>query len=263
MELQQATRWQRISLIGYTVFLELIRKKELYVLAILGSIYFLLVTVLSIVGIDRPSTATFLLNLGLTLSWVGSHLLVIIIAARQVPDDLENRTIFPLLAKPVTRTDYLLGKWVATTLSGILIYTVFTVATLLIIPKMEFFSQPLFVQLFLLQVLSLATISSVTLLFSVILPRGVPIIVSGLLLGFGGKTAGFLAAKFMNTPFEEIVKWLCGYIPDFSKLNLINRYTDGVNPLDTTSLLILVFYGLLLVFIPTVLGCLVLQRRSL
>ena len=46
------------------------------------------------------------------LIWVSSLVIALATAARQIPAERESRTIFPLLAKPVTRWQLLAGKFV-------------------------------------------------------------------------------------------------------------------------------------------------------
>ncbi len=65
------------------------------------------------------------------LIWVSSLVIAITTTARQMPSERENRTIFPLLAKPVTRTDVVLGKflgcWFAAGLALSVFYFFFSV----------------------------------------------------------------------------------------------------------------------------------------
>ena len=57
--------------------------------------------------------------------------IAIVTTARQIPAECENRTIFPLLAKPVTRNQVVLGKfggcWLATGIALIVFYLFFTI----------------------------------------------------------------------------------------------------------------------------------------
>ena len=60
------------------------------------------------------------------LIWVCSLVIAIATTARQLHSEKENRTIFPLLAKPVSRAQLLLGKffgcWLATGLALFVFY---------------------------------------------------------------------------------------------------------------------------------------------
>ena len=58
-----------------------------------------------------PKIVRYLKEICLLLIWISSLVIAITTAARQIPVERENRTIFPLLAKPVTRTQLLVGKF--------------------------------------------------------------------------------------------------------------------------------------------------------
>jgi len=53
----------------------------------------------------------YLKEITLLLIWIASLVITVSTAARQIPSEKESRTIFPLLAKPITRTEFLLGKF--------------------------------------------------------------------------------------------------------------------------------------------------------
>lgn len=95
--------------ISQLVIKELSRRKDFYVLFILTAIITLLmgsVNFFNIHGITR-----YLKEVCLLLIWISSLAIALATTARQIPSERENRTIFPLLAKPVTRWEVVLGKF--------------------------------------------------------------------------------------------------------------------------------------------------------
>jgi len=68
-------------------------------------------------------------ELCLLLIWISALVIAVTTTARQLPAEREHRTLFPLLAKPVTRTEVILGKalgcWVATGLCLVVFYLFF------------------------------------------------------------------------------------------------------------------------------------------
>jgi Cu-processing system permease protein len=109
------------------VIKELYRRKDAYVLLILTALICLVMASVNIFHDDK--VVRYLKELCLLLIWVCSLVIAITTAARQIPMERENRTLFPLLAKPLTRTELLLGKfvgcWVACGLTLICFYTFF------------------------------------------------------------------------------------------------------------------------------------------
>lgn len=101
----------RIFAIAQVVWLEMIRRKDPYVLLILLGA--LLVTLMSVNAFGLGSMVRYLVDVGLLFAWLFSIILSVSIAGRQLPQEEARRTIYPLLAKPVTRAQLLLGKWFA------------------------------------------------------------------------------------------------------------------------------------------------------
>jgi ABC-type transport system involved in multi-copper enzyme maturation permease subunit len=56
----------------------------------------------------------YLKEICLLLIWISALVMAVGTAARQIPAERENRTIFPLLAKPVTRWHVVVGKFLGT-----------------------------------------------------------------------------------------------------------------------------------------------------
>jgi ABC-type transport system involved in multi-copper enzyme maturation permease subunit len=114
----------KILAVAGIVFIELYRRKDFYVLFILTA---LITVVLGLVG--DAGTVRSLKEVCLLLIWISSLVIVITTTARQIPAEKESRTIFPLLAKPVSRAQVLLGKfagcWIASGLALVVFYVFF------------------------------------------------------------------------------------------------------------------------------------------
>lgn len=258
------TPLEGMTLIGRGVVIELIRRKDLYVLSMLIGVYLLGVLTVSIVGIERASTAAFLLNLGLTLTYILSHILALVLVARQVPDDIENRTIYPLLAKPVDRPVYLLGKWVSCALCAVFALIILGLVAWVPVPRtgLELYTGML-AQAVVLLAVSIAMLSALVLLFSLIMPKGVNIVLTGLIVAFGEKLTGLVLSRLQGGAFEKPAEWVAAYLPNFGKLNLLTRYTDGIVPLGPGEFLGLVAYGALFTVVFLALSMYLFNRRVL
>jgi ABC-type transport system involved in multi-copper enzyme maturation permease subunit len=113
--------------IALVVITEMIRRKDLYVLFFLTGLITLVMGSVNIFNDD--SVVRYLKEICLLLIWISSLVVAIGTTARQIPAEREARTIFPLLAKPVTRAQLLLGKflgcWLACGLALGLFYLFF------------------------------------------------------------------------------------------------------------------------------------------
>jgi Cu-processing system permease protein len=108
--------WANISAIGGIVIKELCRRKDFYVLFVLTAL--ITVTMGSLSFFNEAKVVRYVKELCLLLIWISSLVIAVTTAARQIPFERENRTLFPLLAKPVTRAQVVMGKfwgcWLAT-----------------------------------------------------------------------------------------------------------------------------------------------------
>ncbi|GAB4314145.1 MAG: hypothetical protein Kow0059_05740 [Candidatus Sumerlaeia bacterium] len=254
-----------LPLIMRRVALELLRRKDAWVLLILMALFAAGVIVFRMVGIEAPATGTFLLNLGLTLAWFAAHLLTLLLAVRQIPEEIEQRTIYPLLARPLERATLLAGLWTACTASGVLCLAVLFAMAWLGVPKMEPYDAGLLAQLLALQAVSLAMMAALAMLASLIVPRGVALVALAALLVGGGQALDLLRerAAGVNEAAAAAVRWGAAYVPDFSQLNLITRYTDGIGPLSAWEFAGLAAQGMIFTAAALVVAAAVFRRRNL
>jgi len=113
--------------IAMVVLLEMIRRKDFYVLFVLTALITLVMG--SVTFFNDDKIVRYLKEICLVLIWLSSLVIAITSAARQIPGEREARTIFPLLAKPVTRAQVVLGKflgcWLACGLALVMFYLFF------------------------------------------------------------------------------------------------------------------------------------------
>ena len=252
-----------IALLVRAVLLETLRRKDFYVLFLLTALFSISMLVVNLIGIENDSTATMLLNLGMSFSWFAAHILTLLTAARQIPGEIESRQMYPLLAKPVRRGEYLAAKWLGATLAGAAALLFLFLISYLPVPRLQTVSGGLLAQLLVLEVVSIAVLAALALLGSLIFPQGVNVTLIALLWLTGARATQFALARAADGPLEGLLRWFAGYLPDFSRLNLITRYTDGIGPLDAGTLFRLILLGALWVAISLAAAGWIFQRRPL
>lgn len=115
-----AFSFRRIAAISANTFTELTRQKTFYVV--------LLFALLLIGNSTFMAQLTFqqefqvLKDIALGSMSIFTSLLAVVATARLIPQDLEDRTVYTILAKPVPRFEYLLGK-----LAGVFLLLAFSV----------------------------------------------------------------------------------------------------------------------------------------
>jgi ABC-type transport system involved in multi-copper enzyme maturation permease subunit len=105
------------------VIKELYRRKDFYVLFVLTALLTLLLG--SMKFFNDQHIVRYLKEIALLLIWISALVIAVATAARQIPAERENRTIFPLLAKPVTRAQVVVGKFVGCWLACAMVLLVF------------------------------------------------------------------------------------------------------------------------------------------
>ena len=118
---------KNIFAVAGVVIKELYRRKDFYVLFILTIVICVIMASVNI--FNDVKIVRYLKELCLLLIWISSLVIAITTTARQIPAEREQRTLLPLLAKPMTRTQLIFGKflgcWLACGLVLICFYIFF------------------------------------------------------------------------------------------------------------------------------------------
>jgi ABC-type transport system involved in multi-copper enzyme maturation permease subunit len=113
------------------VIKELYRRKDFYVLFVMTAVITLVLG--SVNFFNDNEIVRDLKEACLWLVWISGLVIAIVTTARQIPAERENRTIFPLLAKPVSRMEVIVGKfagcWFACGIALIVFYVFFAIIT--------------------------------------------------------------------------------------------------------------------------------------
>lgn len=159
---------RKIGLVSKTIWIEAVRRREIYAIVLISVGLILGARSLNFFGLE--GFTKFYREVALRTMNVATSLTVILLAARQLPREFESRTIYPLLAKPLGRWTFLLGKFVGVLLAGIFCYLLFMVVFLsgLLVQKVEF-NWVLFGQFVYLQFWSFAILASLTCMLSLLL----------------------------------------------------------------------------------------------
>jgi len=149
------------------VIKEMYRRKDFYVLFVLTAL--ITIAAGSVRFFQDPNIVRYVKDLCMLLIWISALLITIATAARQIPAERESRTIFPLLAKPVSRGQVILGKFFGCWLASGLVLVVFYAFFAIITGSREH-SWPVadYFQALILQWIMLGIVTAMTLLGSII-----------------------------------------------------------------------------------------------
>lgn len=108
---------ERITSVARIVLLGLLRRKQLYVMLILMAAIISVLLSINIFGLG--SMSSYVRDIGLTLTWLISWIIAVQLSARELPQEESRGTIFSLVAKPLTRIEILVGKWLGAWIAAV------------------------------------------------------------------------------------------------------------------------------------------------
>lgn len=195
------------------VVLESVRRKDLWVVAILGFVIILAAGTLGFFGFD--GLELFAKDLAVTVLGLFSAIIAVLTASRLLPDEIKNRTLYPLLSRPITRLDLLIGKLLGAIVVTWIAFGVLALLTGVALMIFHVKFEPVMGQFLIGKMMGLALICSLSLALSTymtpsasattsfILIFGSPMIVRGFVMGHDTASA----------PVQIMFKILNGAIP--------------------------------------------------
>jgi ABC-type transport system involved in multi-copper enzyme maturation permease subunit len=245
----------KILAVSGIVFKELYRRKDFYVLS--GSVRFF----------DDARIVRYLREICLLLIWISSLVVAVTTAARQIPMERENRTIFPLLAKPISRHQVLLGKflgcWLAAGAALLLFYTFFAVVSA---SREHAFAFGNYAQALWMHWQVLGIVVALTILGSIVLSTPAANVTIVFIVSFGilfvGPFLNKIAAK-MTEPSSTILSALYFIIPHLEFYDLRGRLVHDWPLVPWIYILFATIYAWVYMVFFLFAGCAAFRRRAL
>ena len=246
------------------VIKEIFRKKDFYVAFILIGVILFWAQGLQFYHVENISR--YLMEIGLALIYLFSVILTCALAARQYPSEMQNRTGIILFAKPISRSQFVAGKYLGSFFAGAACFTVFYALFLVIVwSKAGRMSPALAFQTYYLFLLNLMTVSAMTSFFSYGLTTAANVtisLVTYLLIntygaGLRESTAGF------TPPVRLACEAVYFSWPHFEFFDLRHRFIHDWPALAPGLLLTLTLYALAYTGAFLLMACAALRRRPL
>ena len=269
--------WNSTAQIALITFKEGLRHRILY--GVITASLLLIIASMLLSGLFMRDLLKVIIDICLSATSVGGLLIPFFLAVNLLAGDIDNKTIFTILAKPVSRKHYIVGKFLGLSILTVTVMSILTGATLLSIYGATFlYPQAVFVTL---------SIKSI-LLSSLMTCLGVIVLNSTVLLWCSVTTSSFLATllvlstyiigqstenlvRFMKVAGEEaeispIIEWVVNgalYIfPNLSAFDFKQLAAHGL-PLPLQEISFLVPYAFSYVIIMLTGSIFFLNRRDL
>jgi len=244
---------KKTAIVAKYTFIEVYRSK------VMLSVVFIALGLLSISYISSEfaygAPAKVALDVGFGLTSISNLIMGIFIGSTLLSKEIENRTLYMILSRPISRTSFMLGKVVG--LSSVLVINTF----LLSLVSMWIYSylggkiSPLMYWASLFSFIEAFIIMLFAVMFSLITSNALAIIYTITVWVVGhtmSATSKILFAK-INIFFNYTLKIVSGVIPDLEKINLkdllIYEQTISLNYLISAQFYVLMYIAALLLII--------------
>lgn len=149
------------------VVLDAIRRKDIWVVAIIGLLIILCAGSLGFFGF--AGLQIFAKDLGLSVLGLLSTIVAVATASRVLPEEIKNRTLYPLLARPISRFDLLFGKWIGSVLVSWCAFVLLAAAVALAFVIFGIGFESILLQYMLCKMMGLALVCAFALFMSTVL----------------------------------------------------------------------------------------------
>ncbi|NLD61862.1 ABC transporter permease [Candidatus Sumerlaeota bacterium] len=260
--------------VAKTVLIEAIRRKEIYIviLAALGLSWW----VFSIDFFNLEGISKFQREIVLQVMNIAVALTVIALGACQLPREFANKTIYPLMAKPVSRPTFLIGKALGVWLAGIFVMLMFTI--IFYAGNWYLGTMPnngLYLQHFWLQMVQCTILIALSFILSLIINLDAAIVLSFLFWFLSGTMLSAMTiiypmsgaiGKFLMKVFVFVLPQLSLF--DLSAKIIHSDYKPETNtwvwpPLEATTMAELTLYGFVYTAIFITIAYILFRRKPL
>ncbi|WP_121968357.1 ABC transporter permease [Leptolyngbya sp. BC1307] len=256
--------WARIWTVARNVFLEVLRDRILYVVGVFG-----LVMVMAIALLPEVAAGTenkLILDTGLAAINLLSLFVVVFIGTGLINKEIEKKTVLVLIAKPVSRLEFILGKHLGLSLvMAVLIASL----TAVMLGLLTFSGVPFQLDLMLLAVLfmflEMVLLIAAAMMFGVVTSNVLATLMTLAIFAVGHETRNILELDKIaeSENFRRIAEGLFLILPDLERLNLKNEIANGfVAPPSGSGLLENAAYGLIYTALLLTVTVAVFERRQ-
>ncbi len=201
---------------------------------------------LFVASISLDQSTRMIVDFGITAIYTLQMFVAIFIGSMLIYKEIERRTFFLLLPKPINRTEVVIGKCLGLTATTILV-TLLSTAVLygvLYIQSGHFYFQPILLSVF------LSTLEAIILILISILFSGItsPILaavftIAIYFVGHAGEIFRFIFMTTKSTTVELLTQFVYYVFPNLEKFNIRNDIVYGTTP-SFSAILIATLYAI-------------------
>ena len=237
---------RQIWVLAQNTIKALVRKKDFYVFLMMLCVLFVFLLSENFFGVREVSR--YIKDIGFFCLWLFSFIIATIFSAKQLPEELESKAVFSLLAKPVARAHLLVGRFLGSLSAASLAYTIFYLLYVGIsFLKGEGISPALLIQAYILGICFLSVVCAISILLTVYLTLSAAITLSFII---------YFAIAWFADRFRDIVisskglsAWLLNIayylIPHYEFYDMRIRLAHSWEPIPLRVLFAIVIYTMI------------------
>lgn len=256
---------RNLWLVAKTIAIEAVRRKEIYAIVLVSLV--LIGGLRMVKFFDLEGLGKFYREISLKLMNVATALTVILLAARQLPREFQNRTLYPLLAKPIGRNNFLLGKFLGVMFAAAFCYGLFMIVFLIGSMTIKLpINNELFLQFIYLQFWNFAVLGGMAFMLSLLLNIDAAITISILLY-----LSSHVLMTLMSYIYDYLDLWqqtlilgLHFIVPQLTLFDLSAKVVHEVwPPIASWAIWVLTGYAAVYTILYLSASCLLFRRRAL
>ncbi len=251
----------KILTIALNTFKEAIRDRILYLILFVSIFFIVFSRVLSMMTVGDELKV--IKDVGLASISIFGVFMAIIIGTNLVYKEIDKRTIYTLLSKPIHRYEFLLGKFLGLNITLLVMVVIMSVVFfgLMFLYGSKFESK--FLIAILLIFMELAVITAISILFS---SFTTPILSSVFtfflyLIGHFSQNFKFFIAKTKAPIGKLLIRVLYYILPNLEKFNIKTEVVHNL-PLSSNFILYSLLYGIFYVLAVLFLSALIFHKRD-
>ncbi|MEX0269428.1 ABC transporter permease [Leptolyngbyaceae cyanobacterium UHCC 1019] len=252
----------RVFVIASNVFREVIRDRVLYLIGLFA--LFLGVCFRLLPEVAATTEDKIILDLGLAAMHLLGLVVAIFVGTGLVNKEIEKRTVLVLMAKPISRTEFIVGKHLGlTAVLAVLVAAMTAIFMALLAFNQVAYPLPSLWVSSLFLWLQLSLITAIAIAFGVFTGSLLATLLTFMVFLMGSFSANLvtLGAQSKDATVTAITRNLYLVLPDLSRLDLKNQAVYGVLP-PLNTLLLNTGYGMLYIILLLAIATLLFSRRE-
>ncbi len=227
--------------------LETVRRREVYVLLALSVLMVAAAYSFTFFGVH--GLELFVKDMGFSSVGLFASVLGVAVAARQLPEEIQRRTIYPLLARPITRWQLLVGKFAAAWITCVVTFVTLSLVVLLLLLALRMPPGWIFLQYLLVRSLGFLWLCGFVICLSTYLsPAGALTVGMLLTLGAGVFTRTLMFVDGTSPVMKVLLTPVYAFLPQYSLFDLTKKMVYGWEPIHPLAIAGLALYGAAIAF---------------